>query len=141
MSNGAGEPYDVTASVVPDEPTGVRLQYANGTVRQRPVSGLTGVSPAQLTNVTDVQLVGANVTSESWRVPADSGIGTSIGDVEPGASVWLVVRRTTGESRILAWAQVSCRPGTAVTRGDVTIAADGTIAVATECLATAGESR
>ncbi|WP_276273146.1 hypothetical protein [Haloarcula litorea] len=133
VTNGDDRPYDVGLSVVPDEPTGVAFTYANGTTRQRPIGDLTGVSPAALTNVTDVRLLGANVTTETFRVPADSGIGTTVDDVEPGASVWVVVRTTTGDSRVRAWAQFSCRRGTESVRGDLTITPDGAVAFQTTC--------
>ncbi|WP_254272992.1 hypothetical protein [Haloarcula marina] len=133
VDNAADEAYDVRVSVVPGDVTNVRFVYANGTTRVRPTTDLTGVSPSQLTNVTDVVLAGANVTSDEIRVPANSGIGTTLSDVEPGASVWLVVRATTGESRVRTWAQFSCRPETALVRADLAIGGDGTIALATEC--------
>lgn len=132
ISNGHDRPYDVRVSVVPEGPTNVDLSYANGTTRRRPVSELTSVSPSQLGNITDARLVGQNVTSEEFRVSPTSGIGASL-TIDPGASIWMIVRTTTGENRLRAWAQFSCRPETEVVNADLTIGPNGTIAVATTC--------
>lgn len=133
VTNEAPEPYDVRVSVAPEDPVGVDVVYANGTVQRRPLSVLTGAPPSALGRVTDVRLVGENVTSEEFRVPAASGIGTQIRDNESGSWVWLVVRRTTGPDRVRTWTRFRCQPDAANVTADLTIGGNESTALTVNC--------
>ena len=132
VENRAAEPYDVRVSIVPGDPVGVDVTYANGTVVRRPVSALTG-SPPSLGRVTDIRLVGENVTSEEFRVPARSGIGTELRDNEGGSWIWLVVRRTSGDDRIRTWTRFRCQPDAVTVEARLTIDTNESTALATTC--------
>ncbi|MFC6974870.1 hypothetical protein ACFQL1_09560 [Halomicroarcula sp. GCM10025709] len=133
VDNRASEPYDVRVSVVPDDPVGVDVTYANGTVVRRPVSVLTDSPPSELGRVTDIRLVGGNVTSEQFRVPANSGIGMQLRDSERGSWVWLVVRRTTGDDRVRTWTRFRCQPDATAVEARLTIGTNESTALTTTC--------
>ncbi|MFC7074906.1 hypothetical protein [Haloarcula halophila] len=133
VDNQAAEPYDVRVSIAPEAPTGVDVVYANGTVQRRSPTVLTESGPSSLGSVVDVRLVGANLTSEEFRVPANSGIGTQLRDETGGSMLWLVVRRTTGDDRMQLWTRFQCHPDATTVEARLTIGANDSTALATSC--------
>lgn len=132
IDNGHDRGYTVQVAVVPDGETTVALTFANGTTVTRDTDALVGRSPAQLGNVTDVAFDDATRT-ETYEVPANSGVGATIQGIEPGASVWTLVWGGADRSQARSWGVVNCSPETSVVVADLDIAADGSIGLGTVC--------
>ncbi|MFC7018690.1 MULTISPECIES: hypothetical protein [Haloarcula] len=133
ITNAHDRTYEVRVSVVPDGAGDVVFTFANGTNVTRSPDALTGRSPARFGNVTDVRFVDAT-ERQGFEVAPDSGLGTTIEGTAPGSAVWLLVWTSDDPPTLRSWAQVGCRPETAVVTVDVGIGPQGSVDVGTVCV-------
>lgn len=133
LDNSDDVTHEITVSVVPSTIETLRITDANGTTTTyRNVSGLDTVPPEVLGSAVGYTATGPGVTTKSYVLEPQTGIGDALTDTPQNASILFLITIPEGDEPTRSWGSVTCG-STAFTVVEIDIASGGAISVSNQC--------
>lgn len=133
LDNSDTETYELTVAVVPSTVDTLRITDANGTTRTfRNVSSLNSVPQDALGNATAFTATGPDVTTQSYVLEPQTGIGDELSETPQNATLLFLLTRPGADDPTRSWGAVTCGQSDFVELS-VTIADGGSVSVSNHC--------
>lgn len=132
VSNEGSSTVEVLLAVAPTPLEGVRVTFANGTVREYAVGRIGELPPGTVGDATTLDLIGEEPQTRRLSVQPRTGFGGTFENVTGEGVAVYTVRRPGAGVVFRGWGEVRCS-GSGRMRIDLRIDADDTIAAGVAC--------